>query len=75
VQCAFSKVVLWLHPPFFASLGRGPTGHLQKLVTVPLQALKLADPVVILDTGHVVYDDSAQKVLDDEALRAQYLDI
>jgi len=45
------------------------------LVTVPLQALKLADPAVILDTGHVVYGDSAQKVLDDEALRAQYLDI
>ncbi|MGI9391818.1 MAG: ABC transporter ATP-binding protein [Boseongicola sp.] len=36
-------------------------------------ALKLADRAVILDTGNVVYDDSAQKVLDDEALRAQYL--
>ena len=29
-------------------------------------ALKLADRAVILDTGTVVYDDSAQKVLDDE---------
>ena len=38
-------------------------------------ALKLADRAVILDTGRVVYDDSAQKVLDDEALRAQYLAI
>ena len=38
-------------------------------------ALKLADRAVILDTGQVVYDDSAQKVLDDEALRAQYLAI
>ena len=38
-------------------------------------ALKLADRAVILDTGRVVYDDSAQKVLDDEKLRAQYLAI
>ena len=38
-------------------------------------ALKLADRAVILDTGRVVYDDSAQKVLEDEALRAQYLAI
>jgi len=38
-------------------------------------ALKLADRAVILDTGRVVFDDSADKVLDDEALRAQYLAI
>ncbi len=38
-------------------------------------ALKLADRAVILDTGTVVYDDSAQKVLEDEQLRAQYLAI
>ena len=38
-------------------------------------ALKLADRAVILDTGTVVYDDSAQKVLEDEALRAKYLAI
>ena len=38
-------------------------------------ALKLADRAVILDTGQVVYDDSAQKVLEDEALRAKYLAI
>jgi branched-chain amino acid transport system ATP-binding protein len=38
-------------------------------------ALKLADRAVILDTGNVVYDGSAQEVLDDEALRAKYLAI
>ncbi|MEN8895934.1 MAG: ABC transporter ATP-binding protein [Yoonia sp.] len=38
-------------------------------------ALKLADRAVILDTGTVVYDGSAQEVLDDEKLRAQYLAI
>ena len=38
-------------------------------------ALKLADRAVILDTGSVVYDGSAQEVLEDEALRAQYLAI
>lgn len=38
-------------------------------------ALKLADRAVILDIGQVVYDDSAQKVLEDEALRAKYLAI
>ena len=38
-------------------------------------ALKLADRAVILDTGSVVYDGSAQEVLDDEALRAEYLAI
>ncbi|NDV00928.1 ABC transporter ATP-binding protein [Pseudoroseicyclus tamaricis] len=38
-------------------------------------ALKLADRAVILDTGQVVFDGSAQDVLDDEGLRAQYLAI
>ncbi|GGL64964.1 ABC transporter ATP-binding protein [Wenxinia marina] len=38
-------------------------------------ALKLADRAVILDTGSVVFDGSAQEVLDDEALRARYLAI
>jgi branched-chain amino acid transport system ATP-binding protein len=38
-------------------------------------ALKLADRAVILDTGTVVYDGSAQAVLDDEKLRAEYLAI
>ncbi len=38
-------------------------------------ALRLADRAVILDTGKVVYDDSAQRVLDDESLRARYLAI
>ncbi|SFP71992.1 ABC transporter ATP-binding protein [Tranquillimonas alkanivorans] len=38
-------------------------------------ALKLADRAVILDIGSVVYDGSAQEVLDDEKLRAEYLAI
>ena len=38
-------------------------------------ALKLADRAVILDTGSVVYDGSAQEVLENEALRAEYLAI
>ncbi|MEM6479398.1 MAG: ABC transporter ATP-binding protein [Pseudomonadota bacterium] len=38
-------------------------------------ALKLADRAVILDTGTVVYDGSAQEVLDDEKLRSEYLAI
>ena len=38
-------------------------------------ALKLADRAVILDTGTVVYDGSAQAVLDDAKLRAEYLAI
>ena len=38
-------------------------------------ALKLADRAVILDTGTVVYDGSAQEVLEDEALRSKYLAI
>ncbi|MFT6531884.1 MAG: branched-chain amino acid transport system ATP-binding protein [Limimaricola cinnabarinus] len=38
-------------------------------------ALKLADRAVILDTGSVVYDGSAQEVLKDEALRQRYLAI
>ncbi len=38
-------------------------------------ALKLADRAVILDTGRVVYDGSAQEVLDNEDLRAEYLAI
>ncbi|HSF91818.1 MAG TPA: ABC transporter ATP-binding protein [Paracoccaceae bacterium] len=38
-------------------------------------ALKLADRAVILDTGTVVFDGTAQEVLDNEALRQEYLAI
>lgn len=38
-------------------------------------ALKLADRAVILDTGRVVYDGTAQEVLENEDLRAEYLAI
>jgi len=38
-------------------------------------ALWLSDRAVILDTGEVVYDGSAQEVLDDEDLRHKYLAI
>ncbi|MDF0599579.1 ABC transporter ATP-binding protein [Psychromarinibacter sp. C21-152] len=40
-----------------------------------IRALMLADRAVILDTGTVVFDGTAQEVLDDEALRAEYLAI
>lgn len=38
-------------------------------------ALKLADRAVILDTGSVVFDGTAQEVLDDTAIREKYLAI
>ncbi|MEO1919469.1 MAG: ABC transporter ATP-binding protein [Paracoccaceae bacterium] len=38
-------------------------------------ALKLADRAVILDTGQVVFDGTAQEVLDNETLREEYLAI
>ena len=38
-------------------------------------ALKLADRAIILDTGEVVFNGPAQTVLDDEALRHEYLAI
>jgi branched-chain amino acid transport system ATP-binding protein len=40
-----------------------------------IAALKLADRAVILDTGHVVFDGTAQEVLDNEQLREEYLAI
>lgn len=40
-----------------------------------IAALKLADRAVILDTGQVVFDGTAQEVLDNEALRQEYLAI
>jgi branched-chain amino acid transport system ATP-binding protein len=40
-----------------------------------LRALDLADRSVILDTGTVVFDGTAQEVLEDEALRQEYLAI
>lgn len=40
-----------------------------------LRALDLADRSVILDTGQVVFDGTAQDVLDNEALRSEYLAI
>jgi len=38
-------------------------------------ALKLADRAVILDMGKIVFNGTAQEVLDDEALRHEYLAI
>ena len=38
-------------------------------------ALKLSDRAVILDMGHVVFDGSAEEVLDNAELRQQYLAI
>ena len=38
-------------------------------------ALKLADRAIILDTGQIVFDGSAEEVLNDEALRNEYLAI
>ena len=40
-----------------------------------LRALALADRAVILDTGTVVFDGTAQEVLDNEELRHEYLAI
>jgi branched-chain amino acid transport system ATP-binding protein len=40
-----------------------------------IRALNLADRAVILDTGTVVFDGTAQEVLDNEQLRAEYLAI
>ena len=40
-----------------------------------LRALALADRSVILDTGNVVFDGTAQEVLDNEELRHEYLAI
>ncbi|MCG6901886.1 MAG: ABC transporter ATP-binding protein [Rhodobacter sp.] len=40
-----------------------------------VRALKLADRAVILDTGTVVFDGTAQEVLENEELRAEYLAI
>jgi branched-chain amino acid transport system ATP-binding protein len=40
-----------------------------------VRALQLADRAVILDTGSIVFDGSAEEVLDNEALRAEYLAI
>ena len=40
-----------------------------------LRALELADRAVILDTGSVVFDGTADDVLGDEALRSEYLAI
>jgi branched-chain amino acid transport system ATP-binding protein len=40
-----------------------------------IAALKLDDRAVILDTGNVVFDGTAQEVLDNEQLREEYLAI
>ncbi len=40
-----------------------------------IRALTLADRAVILDTGSIVFDGTAQEVLDNEELRAEYLAI
>jgi branched-chain amino acid transport system ATP-binding protein len=40
-----------------------------------VRALQLADRAIILDTGRVVYDGTAEEVLENEALRSEYLAI
>ncbi|MEM9242027.1 MAG: ABC transporter ATP-binding protein, partial [Pseudomonadota bacterium] len=40
-----------------------------------IRALELADRAVILDTGSIVFDGSAEEVLENEELRAEYLAI
>ncbi len=40
-----------------------------------VRALKLADRAIILDTGGIVFDGTAQEVLDNAELRAEYLAI
>ncbi|MEM7732354.1 MAG: ABC transporter ATP-binding protein, partial [Pseudomonadota bacterium] len=40
-----------------------------------IRALELADRAVILDTGSIVFDGSAEEVLQNEELRAEYLAI
>ena len=40
-----------------------------------VRALQLADRAVILDTGGIVFDGTAQEVLENEELRAEYLAI
>ena len=40
-----------------------------------IAALHLADRALILDMGQIVFDGTAQEVLDDEALRQEYLAI
>ena len=40
-----------------------------------VKALELSDRSVILDTGGVVFDGTAKKVLDNSELRAEYLAI
>ncbi|MGH1465036.1 MAG: ABC transporter ATP-binding protein [Cognatishimia sp.] len=40
-----------------------------------VRALELADRAVILDTGGIVFDGTAQEVLENEELRAEYLAI
>lgn len=40
-----------------------------------VRALQLADRAIILDTGSIVFDGSAEEVLENDALRAEYLAI
>ena len=40
-----------------------------------MAALKLADSALILDSGEIVWSGTAKEVLDDEALRHEYLAI
>jgi branched-chain amino acid transport system ATP-binding protein len=40
-----------------------------------IRALELSDRAVILDTGNIVFDGTAEEVLENEELRAEYLAI
>ena len=53
--------------------GQGITTVIVKQNVV--RALNLSDRAVILDTGGIVFDGSPDEILNDEALRAEYLAI
>jgi len=40
-----------------------------------VRALQLADRAIILDTGSIVFDGTAEEVLENESLRSEYLAI
>jgi branched-chain amino acid transport system ATP-binding protein len=40
-----------------------------------IRALQLADRAIILDTGSIVFDGTAEEVLTNDSLRAEYLAI
>ena len=74
-RAGYSFVVEYRQQEPVAAVRELTGGRGADLVLDSVAALRLADRALILDMGNIVFDGTAQEVLDNESLRHEYLAI